>query len=41
MLVASEILILSLFGGMALFCFIMGVAPLFVRLVRRFVERWG
>jgi len=40
-LVASEILILSLFGGLSFFCLIMGAAPLLVRLIHRFVERWG
>jgi len=41
MLMASEILILALFGTASLTCFILGAAPLFTGIVRRFVERWG
>ena len=38
MLVASEILIVSLFGGLSLFCLIMGMMPLIIRVVRRLAE---
>ena len=38
MLVASEILIVSLFGGLSLFCLAMGIMPLIIRVVRRLAE---